>query len=201
MDDSELPSRAHRPSHLASGGADTPPPARVADAAPIVITGTMGAADQRYFDALRRAHFPPERNYLSAHITLFHHLPPSLLEELAALFRAIAADTPPPRAVVSAVYSLGRGVAFRIDSPDLIAIRARIADRFAALLTPQDQATPRLHVTVQNKVSPAEARALLADLARNFRPRPVEITGIAAYHYRGGPWEAAFARNFRGPRA
>jgi len=93
------------------------------------------------------------------------------------------------------------GVAFRIDSPDLIAIRARIADRFAALLTPQDQATPRLHVTVQNKVSPAEARALLADLARNFRPRPVEITGIAAYHYRGGPWEAAFARNFRGPRA
>ncbi len=91
MDDSELPSRALRPSHLASGGADTPPPARVAGAAPIVITGTMGAADQRYFDALRRAHFPPERNYLSAHITLFHHLPPSLLEELAALFRAIAA--------------------------------------------------------------------------------------------------------------
>src|SRR3546814_3178318 len=65
------------------------------------------------------------------------------------------------------VYSLGQGVAFRIDSPELLAIRARIADHFAGMLTAQDQGTPRLHITVQNKVAAAEARALLAELARS----------------------------------
>ncbi|KTE16731.1 2'-5' RNA ligase family protein [Sphingopyxis sp. H115] len=160
----------------------------------------MGAADQRLFDALRSAHFPPDRNHLAAHITLFHQLPPSGLDELERLVRSIAADTPPPAAMLREVYSLGRGVAFRVESPELLAIRDRIADRFAGMLTAQDRGTPRLHVTVQNKVPPAEARALLAELASGFRPRPLAIVGLAAHHYRGGPWEPAFAHSFRATR-
>ena len=177
-----------------------PPPDRVSGAAPIIVTATMGAADQRYFETLRTAHFPPERNHLAAHITLFHQLPPSALAELKGLIRAIAADTPPPPARLIAVYSLGSGTAFRIDSPELLEIRARIADRFAGMLTAQDRGTPRLHITVQNKVTTYAAHALQADLARDFRPRPLMISGLAAHHYRGGPWENAFARNFGGPR-
>ena len=38
-----------------------------------------GREDQAAFDRLRTAHFPPERNQLAAHLTLFHHLPPSAL--------------------------------------------------------------------------------------------------------------------------
>ncbi|WP_428680338.1 2'-5' RNA ligase family protein [Sphingopyxis sp.] len=160
----------------------------------------MGAADQRRFDHLRAAHFPPERNHLAAHITLFHHLPPSCRDELDGMIRTIASDTPPPAARVHELYSLGRGVAFRIESPELLAIRARIADRFHGALTAQDRGVPRLHITVQNKVVPAEAKALLADLAEGFRPHPLVLTGLAVHLYRGGPWEAAFARNFRGAR-
>ncbi|WP_432769915.1 MAG: 2'-5' RNA ligase family protein [Sphingopyxis sp.] len=160
----------------------------------------MGAADQRHFDTLRAAHFPPERNFLCAHITLFHQLPPSALGEVDRLLRRIAADTPPPAARLRELYSLGKGVAYRIDSPDLLAIRERIADHFTGMLTAQDQGTPRLHITVQNKVAPAEARALLAELAAEFQPRPLTIAGLAAHRYLGGPWAAAFERNFRGPR-
>lgn len=177
-----------------------PPPSRATGAAPIVLTGMMGAADQQFFDALRAAHFPPERNFLAAHITLFHQLPPSALAELDGLLRVTAADTPPPAATVSAVYSLGNGTAFRLHSPDLLAVRARIADHFHGLLSAQDQGTPRLHITVQNKVPSAEARALLETLGRDFRPRPVAIVGLAAHRYLGGPWEPAFDRKFRGPR-
>lgn len=179
---------------------DHPPPVRFPGAAPIIVTAMMGAADQRHFDALRTAHFPPERNHLAAHITLFHQLPPSALDELERLLRQIAADTPPPAAILREVYSLGQGTAFRIDSPGLLAIRERIADHFAGMLTAQDRGTPRLHITVQNKVTAADARALLTALAADFRPRPLTITGLAAHHYRGGPWEAAFARSFRGAR-
>ena len=160
----------------------------------------MGATDQRYFDALRAAHYPSQRNHLAAHITLFHQLPPSSLDELDRLVRLIVANTAAPLAEVSEVYSLGGGTAFRIDSGELLTIRARIADHFHGLLGAQDRGTPRLHITVQNKVPPSEARALVADLARAFRPRPLEVTGLAAWHYRGGPWEPAFARKFRGRR-
>lgn len=183
---------------MTSGGPAIPPPDRAAGAAPIIVTATMGAADQRYFDDLRTEHFPPERNYLGAHITLFHHLPPSALAELDGVIRRLTAELSAPAAALSEVYSLGKGVAFRIDSPDLLAIRARIADHFTGMLTAQDRGTPRLHITVQNKVAPQVARALLVDLAAGFTPRALAIRGLAAYHYRGGPWETAFVRNFHG---
>lgn len=174
-------------------------PCRDTGAAPVILTATMGAADQRHFDDLRTKHFPPERNVLRSHITLFHQLPPSSLDELDGLLRLLTAG-PPPTAMIREVYSLGKGVAFRIESPELLDIRAEIADRFHGLLTAQDQGTPRLHITVQNKVSAGESKALLAELSADFRPRPLDIFGLAAWHYRGGLWEAAFARKFRGSR-
>lgn len=177
-----------------------PPPDRASGAAPIIVTATMGAADQRHFDALRATHYPPERNQVAAHVTLFHQLPPSALGELDRLVRRIAADTPLPAAMLGAPFSLGRGVAFRIDSPDLLAVRARIADHFAGMLTAQDRGVPRLHVTVQNKVGASEAKALLGRLMQGFRQRPFTVIGLAAYRYRGGPWEPLHARNFRGLR-
>ena len=161
----------------------------------------MCTADQLFFNNLRAAHYPPERNHLAAHITLFHQLPPSSLNELDRLIRRIISDTPPPAARLREIYSLGGGVAFRIESPDLLAIHARIADHFAGALTAQDQGVPRLHITVQNKVEAAEARKLRDALVADFHPRPLAITGLAAHHYLGGPWQAAFARNFRGVRA
>lgn len=200
MDDGTSPSRSPRPSRLEPTDPGSPPPIRISGAAPVIVTAMMGAADQRRFDRLRAAHFPPERNHLPAHITLFHQLPPSCRDELDRLIRTIASDTPPPAARVCDVYSLGSGVAFRIESPELLAIRARIADRFHGALSAQDRGTPRLHITVQNKVAPREARALLAALTEGFCPHGLAVTGLAAHLYRGGPWEAAFARNFRGSR-
>lgn len=167
------------------------------DMAPIIMTARMGAADQAWANALRARHFPPERNFLDAHITLFHHLPSSALDEIRELLRSELRQ-PSPRALLGDVFSLGRGVAYRVESPDLLALRMRIADAMHGLLTPQDQHKPRLHITVQNKVEPAEARALLAELSADFEPRPLKIYGIALDYYRGGPWEAIGCWPFRG---
>lgn len=164
--------------------------------APIIVTALMGAADFAWADGLRRAHFPPERNWLPAHITLFHHLPPSLLDEVAVRLKRLCAGPPPP-ARLTEVMLLGRGVALRVESPALMALREELADAFAGLLTPQDQARPRLHITVQNKVAPDAAKALAQALRRDFRPRALAIAGLAAWHYRGGPWEPAMKAMFR----
>ena len=165
--------------------------------APIIVTALMGGADFAWADGLRRAHFPPDRNVIPAHLTLFHHLPPSALDEVAMRLKRICAG-PQPVARLVDVMLLGRGVAFRVESAGLLAMRDELADAFAGLLTPQDQAQPRLHITVQNKVAPEEAKALAATLRRDFRPRSLTIAGLAAWHYRGGPWEAAMKAMFRG---
>ena len=165
--------------------------------APIIVTALMGAADFAWADGLRRAHFPPERNWLGAHITLFHHLPPSALGEVAGRLKRLGAG-PRPTARLTDVMLLGRGVAYHVESPELLAMRAELADAFAGMLTPQDQAKPRLHITIQNKVTPDAAKALADKLRADFRPRPLAIAGLAAWHYRGGPWELAMKAMFRG---
>jgi hypothetical protein len=166
--------------------------------APLIVTATLPPDIFAWAQGLRRAHFPPERNYLNAHVTLFHAMPPSCEGELRHLLADLAAMTPPLRASLQAIMSLGRGTAIRIACPDLLDLRAFVADRFKGMLTAQDDHPPRLHVTVQNKVSPAEAKALQAQLAREFAPRSFDFVGLEAHYYRGGPWEAAGKWRFRG---
>ena len=164
---------------------------------PIILTALMGQADFAMMEGLRTRHFPPERNVVPAHISLFHHLPPSRLDDLLRMMRSACAG-PPPIARLSDVMLLGRGVGFRVESPDLLAIRGDIAGAFPYELIPQDQHTPRLHITVQNKVTAAEAKALHAQLSAQFRPRPISIIGLAAWHYLDGPWQLAAQVKFRG---
>lgn len=157
--------------------------------APIVVTATFGPEDAAWLNRARKASFPPERNYLEAHLTLFHHLAPSLAGELAQALSTETRGVAQPRAQVTQVISLGRGTAYRVASGDLDAIRRRLAERFAAMLVPQDARGWRPHVTIQNKVEPAQAKALQNELSATFRPRPLAIRGLAAWWYRGGPWE------------
>ena len=157
--------------------------------APIIVSALFGPEDAAFLTGLRREVRPPERNHLDAHLTLFHHLPPSvegeLKHRLAQKTRGVAA----PRADLAGLMNLGRGVAFRVESPELEGIRESLRDAFAALLTPQDAGGWRPHVTIQNKVEPAVARALKSELEAGFRPRPLRIAGLGCFHYRGGPWE------------
>ncbi len=157
--------------------------------APIIVTALFGRADTAFFDTMRRTHFPPERNQLDAHLTLFHHLPPSMADELKHRLNGETRGVRAPMARVSGLMSLGRGVAYRIDSPELLAIRARLADAFCGMLTPQDAGGWRPHVTIQNKVAPPVAKVLLASLSQGFVARGAEIAGLGAWWYRGGPWE------------
>jgi len=172
-------------------------PAPALTAAPIIVTALFGERDFQFFDGLRRQYYPPERNVLPAHLTLFHHLPPSIEAELRQRL-ASEVRAPRPDARLAAPFSLGRGVALRIESPPLEDIRARLADAFGAILSPQDAAPWRPHVTIQNKVAPHEAAALLRQFQPEFIARPVTITGLASWWYRGGPWESLARYSFRG---
>jgi hypothetical protein len=166
-------------------------------AAPIIVTALFGDGDNGWLQELRRAHYPPERNRVPAHLTLFHHLPPGVEDELTGrLARATAAA--PPRAAITGIIDLGAGTALRVESEELEELRAELAEAFHGLLTPQDAAPWRPHVTIQNKVEPREARRLQQQLRASFEPRPLALKGLAAWRYRDGPWEPIRTWPFRG---
>lgn len=165
--------------------------------APLIVTAELGAADFAFFERLRRQYFPPERNKISAHLTIFHALPASLEPELRQRLTQIASEEPPLKAVVSGLMNLGGGVAFRLVSDALDSIRSELAEAFRGQLTMQDQGGWRPHVTVQNKVTSSVAVATMKQLEADVAPRPVTIAGLAYHHYEGGPWRAGRTFPFR----
>lgn len=163
----------------------------------LIITAELGPEDFAWLDRLRKAYFPPDRNWLSAHLTMFHALPPSSERE-ARTSLSYRADGPRPRASIEGLMNLGGGVAFRVVSADLDRIRGQLAEAFHGLLSAQDSGGWRPHVTIQNKVTVKEARELLSQLEQGFEPRPLAISGLSLHRYLDGPWERLAHYPFRG---
>jgi hypothetical protein len=157
----------------------------------------FGDGDNGWLQELRRAHYPPERNRVPAHLTLFHHLPPGVQGEVERRLAAYAA-TPAPAAAVAGLIDLGGGTALRVESEGLEDIRYDLALALQGLLTPQDRAPWRPHVTIQNKVEPKAAKALQARLRAGFERRPLAIRGLALWRYLDGPWAPVKQFTFRG---
>src|SRR3954451_8080319 len=158
--------------------------------APLILTLALDASSTALFEALRQEHFPPERNLVPAHLTLFHHLPGDRLADIAAETAAACRYRAAFPAEVTGLRFLGRGVAYTVESAELTTLRSSLARAWAPWLTPQDRQPFRPHVTVQNKAAPAEARALLDLLSAGFaRFPPVRAEGLLLWRYLGGPWE------------
>ena len=163
----------------------------------LIVTAELAPPDFAWLDKLRKVHFPAERNLLPAHLTMFHALPPSVEGEVRATLARLGNEAP-PRASIEGLMNLGGGVAFRVASQDLDRIRQGLSQDFHGLLSAQDSGGWRPHVTIQNKVPPKDARALLEKMERDFRPRTLGISGLGLHRYLGGPWEKLTVIPFRG---
>lgn len=165
--------------------------------APLLVTAELPDDVLAWADALRRAHYPPDRNRLRAHVTLFHALPPSVEEELVEVLRTLARAAPPP-ARIAALMKLGTGTALAVDSPAMVDLHGAIAERMHGLLTRQDAQPLRLHVTIQNKVTTQAARALQAELGEQLRPVSFRFRGFGLYAWEDGLWRPIRVVPFRG---
>ena len=178
------------PSSASSPEAAAPP-------APIIVTAIFGDGDNGWLQELRRLHYPPERNRVPAHLTLFRHLPPSVAAELDSRL-AGCARAAPPAASIAAIADLGEGTALSVRSEELEDMRGDLALALRGLLTPQDLSPWWPHITIQNKVDPRAARRLQQRLKADFRPRLLAIRGLATWLYRDGGWEPLKTYMFRG---
>ncbi len=164
---------------------------------PLILTLGLHPDDQARFERLRQQHFPPEHNRIPAHLTLFHHLPGEELASIEANLATLCAIQPAFAVDVNGLRSLGRGVAYTLHAAPLAALRAGIARHWHGRLTPQDRQGWRPHVTIQNKVSPTEAAALLTAMQGGFTPFAIRAEALLLWHYQGGPWELASRHPFQ----
>ena len=99
--------------------------------------------------------------------------------------------------VVKEVRLLGEGVAYRLESSLLQQLHRQLQKQWRTYLTPQDQQKLWPHVTVQNKVSPDEAKRLHVRLSEDFAPFEATGAGLHLWEYHGGPWESKQQFRFR----
>ncbi len=160
-----------------------------------IVTARLDAESAAFLTSLRARYFPPDRNFLDAHVTLFHKLTASGLD---VLDRAVVeADPRPIGARLASPYSLGRGVAIRVESGGLVALRGRLADRLHADLSAQDRQRYAPHATIQNKVTAGEAGRCLAEVREGWSARAARFEGIDLWEYLGGPWKHQALLPFR----
>jgi hypothetical protein len=158
---------------------------------PLVITLRCEGERWRYCEELRRTYFPPGRNIVPAHVALFHHLPGEELAQVEADTREACATVSRFPVAAVRVRSLGGGVALNLESPQLAELHGKLSRAWQNWLTPQDRARLSPHVTIQNKVKPAAAKALLHLLELTFQPFSFTAIGVEIWHYRNGPWQPA----------
>jgi 2'-5' RNA ligase len=155
---------------------------------PRILTLRLNEEAFSFFNSLRITYFPPERNVLSAHLTLFHHLPANetkIEEDALRLSQAQTVFT----LRVAGIVSIGKGVAYKLESSALLKIHGDLQKRWQAYLTPQDKQKLWPHVTVQNKVAPMLAKQTLEGLKPSFQPFNAYGLGLELWSYEGGPWK------------
>jgi 2'-5' RNA ligase len=165
--------------------------------APFVVTLELDGESFARLEALRRRYYPPERNLVPAHVTLFHRLPGGRGREVKALLQRVAAAEKPFDIDDTDVKALERGVALFLRSPRLHALRDRLAAEWAPWLIEQDRAGFRPHATIQTNVSERQARETQREVAASWRPPRMRAVGLRLWRYRGGPWEPVQLFRFR----
>jgi 2'-5' RNA ligase len=155
--------------------------------APLILALALNPEAEQFFNQLRQHYFPPERNFLAAHLTLFHHLPqePKIIDDI----KKYCAQQQSFSLQVTGVLSLGRGVAYKLESAVLQTGHKQLQQQWQSWLIPQDRQKLRPHVTVQNKVTPTQAQDLLQQLRSTFSPFEVMSVGLRLWRYLGGPWD------------
>lgn len=161
----------------------------------LILSLRINKEAEVYFTNLRNQHFPAEINYIGAHLTLFHKLPDEAqvhraIQQVCDEYSRFSMD-------VTDIQSIGKGVAFKIESTELMQLHKTLQSRYKDLLIPQDQQRLWPHITIQNKVSAEQANGLVVMLKQEFVPFKIQAEGIAVWEYLNGPWSLEQEYHFR----
>ncbi len=153
---------------------------------PLILTLALDKYDLDYFNSLRQKYFPAERNFIDAHLTLFHALANELT--VSSTVKEICSNQASFVMAVTALVSIGNGVAFTIESRELMQLHKSLQNKWLEFLSNQDKQKLWPHITIQNKVPANEAKYVLKELQKNFEPFSLPAKGLQLWEYLNGPW-------------
>ncbi len=156
---------------------------------PLILSLKLDQTSFRVLDNLRQQYFPPARNFLSAHVTLFHHLPGEQESSIKETLQDVCAETPEFSLSFPKLRFLGKGLAAEIESAELLKLQKTLATKWNGWLTAQDKQGFRPHVTIQNKVAPENARRVFDRLTFAWKMADGMGEGLLLWHYLEGPWK------------
>jgi hypothetical protein len=142
---------------------------------PLVLTLTLDKSTQNFLTTLRSKYFPSHRNFLQAHVTLFHAIPPQRFPEVDEELARLCASTNPWEVFVNDPRKMGnRGVmvSVRDRRQSIEWIHRRILNFLKdGVKEPKDELTEQdkrhwgktAHVTILNKAEKEEEVQLCLD--------------------------------------
>lgn len=154
---------------------------------PLILTAMLDESSSLFFNQKRKEYFSAERNFINAHLTLFHHLPHEA--SIINIVQAVCHQQKPMELHVTQPVSIGKGVAYKIESKALQALHKMLQREWKDMLTMQDRQGLWPHITVQNKVLAEQAKQTLEELNKNFVPFTAYAVGLQLWKYLNGPWE------------
>ncbi|ETS81089.1 hypothetical protein PFICI_06091 [Pestalotiopsis fici W106-1] len=185
-----------------------------------VLTLLTDGQHNAEMSALRRQWFPAKLRKVDAHVTLFHALPASRLEQVRADIGAVAARTArfPVRAQPRGVFRMGKGVGVEMDRESLARVRAlreglrvrwnneeREVDQDGTdhgeggWLSEQDARRGwKGHYTVMNKENDrARMEACYKELSHDWKGSKGVVGGLTLWKYDKGWWKKSQDFHFK----
>ncbi|KAG9254023.1 uncharacterized protein F5Z01DRAFT_655739 [Emericellopsis atlantica] len=169
-----------------------------------VLTLWTDKAHHQAMTALRRQWFPKKLLKVNAHVTLFHALPGTKLQQVKDDVAGVAGHTSPFDVVASGkgAYPMGKGVGVNISKPaqaKASQIRAELRDRWAPFLSEQDRrAKWKGQYTILNKENDKERVGRCMDeVRRDFTESRGEVEGLILWRYDRGWWRQVESFPFR----
>lgn len=203
---------AHRPNTRKSGSGDE-------EEDVYVLTLLTDKTHHTALTNLRTQYFPPHLNKLGAHITLFHALPGSHLEEVTSTLEDVVVKGPQrePWPIETAdAFLLGgkskpKGVGIGVSTASdkrVMELRDLLQDRWGTFLSEQDSRPGRgkAHYTIMNKVDEPETvwkclKEVKEGWCKDGEGRKGIVDGVRLWRYDRGYWKDGTDFRYRDPRS
>lgn len=161
-----------------------------------ILTLSTDKVHHKALTDVRDKYFPKRLNKLEAHLTLFHALPGSKLEDLIVpALKEFAAEQSKFDLLASKVFKLNKGMAIGIPKEKggdaARDVHAQLQNRWAEFLSPQDARRGwSAHYTVMNKVDDQKViDQAFQELSSVWRGNWGEVTGLGLWLYHKGAWK------------
>lgn len=186
--------RNGKPTHKRTPSPSHVPKTSSAEDAVYVLTLLTDTKHHRTLTETRKKYFPPRLNKLEAHITLFHALPGSKLEEsIKPTLREVSNKTTQFHILAATPFRLNKGIAIGMPKSqggdDARQVHGQLKGAWREFLSSQDAGGFAAHYTIMNKVDDEkEVQKAFEQVQDEWRGCHGTVLGLSLFKYDRGHW-------------